>query len=296
VAIPEQDAIPKIGAAVQCRVTTEDPENKFTPDYGKIITYRSASGFGIRLDGDFKAREQTNVILQRAYNEQYTRSARLRELANLLTNSENRARREVAAELQENLQQVLIAARLQLASGHGGPEPVARASELINEAVDVSRKLVADLRPPILYELGLLPALRWLVDELERQGLLNVQIECDELETEEVTLGDDVRALLYEGVHELLSNVIKHAGAPTARISVSVRDERVALAVHDHGQGTVLESAKLERSQGVGLFSLRERLAPLGGRMRIDSVEGRGTRVELVVPLKAGEERSAWLH
>ncbi len=51
VAIPQQDDIPKIGAAVQCRVTTEDPENKFTPDYGKIITYRSASGFGIRLDG-----------------------------------------------------------------------------------------------------------------------------------------------------------------------------------------------------------------------------------------------------
>src|SRR4029077_10330534 len=49
--MPQQDKIPRNGFAVQCRITTEDPENKFMPDYGKILTYRSAGGFGVRLDG-----------------------------------------------------------------------------------------------------------------------------------------------------------------------------------------------------------------------------------------------------
>ncbi|MEX1080441.1 MAG: ATP-binding protein [Halofilum sp. (in: g-proteobacteria)] len=271
-----------------------DADQCFDHDDLRLLTQAADfAALGIRLAGDFKAREHTNIILQRAYSEQHTRSVRLRELANALTNSENRARREVAAELQENLQQVLIAARLQLASGHGESKPVARASDLIDEAVGVSRKLVADLRPPTLYELGLLPALHWLADELHRQGILDVQIECDD-ETGNITLNDDVRGLLYEGVRELLCNVIKHAGTRRALIHIGVRDDSIALTVRDHGHGTAIDSAKLEQSRGVSLFSLHERLAPLGGHMRIDSIEGQGTRVQLVMPLTAGDESPEW--
>ncbi len=267
---------------------THDSQRPFDAEDLRLLEELAPfASVGQRLEADARTHEQANTILQRAYSEQRTRSARLRQYATEVTTTENRERRQLAAELQDNLQQVLVAARLQLASGRGESEPMERANELIDEAVDVSRKLVSELRPPTLYEFGLLPALRWLASELGRQGALQVHVECGEGEsqTEQPTLGDDVRALLFEGVHELLTNVIAHAGTHCARVIVSATDAAASVAVEDQGRGAHIETARLEAAPGVGLFGIRERLRALGGCMHIDSAEGQGTRVELSVPL-----------
>src|SRR5690606_6270287 len=98
-------------------------------------------------------------------------------------------------------------------------------------------------------------------------------------------LQEEIAALLFEAVRELLFNAVKYAGVEA--IDVEVREERDLLhvVVSDHGRGFEPAQAAHRRG-GYGLFSVRERLAAVGGALRVDSVPGRGTRVELQVPAR----------
>ncbi len=213
------------------------------------------------------------------------RAEQLRHLAVELTQAEQRERRRVAAVLHDHLQQLLVAARLQVGVARKGPDPRASlpsVDDLLSEALAATRSLTAELSPSILHTGRLSEALQWLAQWVADKHGLTVQVEADAA----VDLPEDVRTMLFQAARELLFNVVKHAGVERATLHLCCAGEGEArLTVADEGAGsdpTLFGQARADG--GFGLHSIRERLELLGGRMEVDTTPGRGTRVTLVVP------------
>lgn len=229
-----------------------------------------------------RVRERT-AELERAYEQQSLLAQRLRRYARELTEAEHRERKRIAAVLHDELQQLLVAARMQLSNSAAGEEKIAKAGALIDQAVDASRYLTHRIRPPVLYESGLAAALQWLCDQVADRHDITVELLDD---AGEVSTSDDVNALLFDSVRELLFNVAKYAGVEHATVELSRGDERLRIVVADDGEGFEPNAIEVTDSPGgFGLFSVRERLHALGGSMTVESSPGAGTRVTLVVAL-----------
>jgi len=220
------------------------------------------------------------------------RAAQLRALASELTLTEQRERQRLATILHDSLQQLLYAARLNVGALRARVadedlgEIVERVDALLGQAIHESRTLTVELSPPVLYVAGLKGALEWLARHMyERCGLL-VEVEADpQVEPE----SEDVRILLFQSVRELLFNVVKHAGVKHARIAMARSPGgQIRLEVLDEGIGFDSENlaARETSGSGFGLFSIRERLELLGGRMDVDSASGQGTRVTVEAPCR----------
>ncbi len=214
-------------------------------------------------------------------------AARLRLLAAELVDSEQQARRRVAEVIHDHLQQLLVAARMRtaLARHEQAPGGVARhldeTDALLGEAVSVSRSLSVELRPPVLYEEGLGPALRWLAANVREQHGLEVAVRIERT-AEPAHVG--TRTLLFTAARELLFNVVKHAGVGLARLELRrARGGRLLVRVQDAGVGFDAALAASARG-GLGLFSIRERARALGGDLSVEAGPGAGTRVDLTVP------------
>jgi PAS domain S-box-containing protein len=231
---------------------------------------------------EHRVAERTSLAEQRA--------AQLRALASELTLTEQRERRRLAQTLHDHLQQLLVTAKLRLAvtrrraSEDTREESLRGVDELLDQAIDASRSLTMELSPPILYHAGLAAALEWLGRQMHQKHGLAVEVHADrdaEPETE------DWRVLIFQAVSELLFNVVKHADADSARVEMArTDDDRIRVTVSDPGVG--FDPSKRERDggseSGFGLFSVRERLGQLGGRLEIDAMPGRGTRVSILAP------------
>jgi signal transduction histidine kinase len=147
---------------------------------------------------------------------------------------------------------------------------------------------MCELSPPVLYELGFVPAIEWLAEQVQKQQGLTCTVTVG---TKAVNLEGELNILLFKAVRELLMNVVKHAGAATATIAVAAGDDAVAVTVEDDGAGFDVEEVRrrLRTGRGFGLFSIRERLSYLKGRLDIRSAPGQGTRVRLTIPAAGGE-------
>lgn len=218
------------------------------------------------------------------------RAAQLRMLASELTDAEQRERRRLAEVLHDHLQQILVAAKMQvgmLAQRPGDAvmgEGLERVDNLLKRSIDASRSLTVELSPPILYDAGLAAALHWLSRSMAENHNLRVTVIAQpEAEPE----SDNIRALLFQSVRELLFNVVKHARATTAEVSLIKCDSEVEVLVSDEGAG--FDPALIthqEHGGGFGLFSIRERVELLGGSLKIETGSGTGTKVSVKVPIR----------
>ncbi len=213
----------------------------------------------------------------------------LRSLAAELFTTEGRERRHIAAELHDRIGQSLAVLSIRLASLGRTVAPAERAMigearSLLKRTIEDTRSLTFELSPPILYELGLEAAVRWLAEEVGKQHGLEVEVATN---GRAEPLAADLSDLLFQAVRELLVNVVKHSRAESARIGVERVDGNLWITVEDDGAGfdpSALE-ARRGREGGFGLFSIRERLAYSGGCLKITSRPGRGTRASLIAPL-----------
>jgi len=160
----------------------------------------------------------------------------------------------------------------------------AEIEHLLDEAIAASRLVTAELSPPVLQEGGLRAGLRWLGRQMAERHGLRVDLTTEE---ELPPLGEEVRVLLFESVRELLFNAVKHARVASAKVDVRrIAAAGIQITVGDSGPGFDPDSLKKagETGGGFGLFSIRERLGMLGGRMDIDSAPGRGSRFTMTAP------------
>jgi ligand-binding sensor domain-containing protein/signal transduction histidine kinase len=241
-----------------------------------------------------EARDELEHKVQERTAELTERANQLRTLAGELTLTEQRERRRLASLLHDHLQQLLVGAKYRVVSlgrsaGPSVQEAAREVEELLNESIEASRSLTAELSPPVLAEGGLTAGLEWLTRWMSQKHGLSVQLIAEEDISPDA---EEIIVLLFESVRELLFNVVKHAQVK----SVTVRIERVdsqalSIIVSDDGVGFDPEASKASReSGGFGLFSIRERLDLIGGRLQIDSAPGRGARLSLLAPLRLGQK------
>ncbi len=214
---------------------------------------------------------------------------RLRALASELTLTEQRERQRLATELHDYLAQLLVFGRIKLSQakrGNLGPATglVQELDDMLDEALTYTRSLVAQLSPPVLREFGLVVAIKWLAEQMRRHEM-TVAVHCD-LDLAQVR--EDQAVLLFQSARELLINVSKHAGTAQASISVWIEEGMLHLCVADEGVGFDQASTANFTTPMFGLFSIRERMDALGGRMTVESSPGRGTKITLVIPYMAG--------
>jgi signal transduction histidine kinase len=216
------------------------------------------------------------------------RTARLRVMAASIARTEEKERRRLAQLLHDDLQQLLVAAKLNanmIGDGNDNADKVrlSRVDELMSQALDASRALTAELSPPLLYEQGFEAALAWLARNLRERHGLDVEVTSQGHRQPD----EDIGVVAFLAVRELLRNVIAHAGVTEAKVMTSVMGDRVRIAVIDHGRGFDADRAQEPTpSGGIGLFSLRERVTLTGGTIDFDSRPGQ-TIVRIELPLSA---------
>ena len=217
------------------------------------------------------------------------RTEQVRELALALTTAEQRERTRISEVLHDHLQQLIHGARiwaetLATEGPEASPEAPERILDLLDEALDTTRSLTVELSPPVLQEKGLPAALDWLAKHVADTHNLELRLDVsDDLRVPT----EDLRTLLFRSVRELVFNVVKHADVDTATLRAHPTDDGCLVEVEDSGRG--FDPARLEAERDpeghFGLFSVRERLDLVGGRLTIDSSPGKGTRARIEVPL-----------
>jgi PAS domain S-box-containing protein len=215
---------------------------------------------------------------------------RLRSLASELSLAEERERRRIAIDLHDQIGQTLalIQIRLQTMREAVVKGPLAKeldaCVELIRQPIHDTRSLVFNLSPPVLYDLGLASAAAWIVDQHQGRRGLKITFEDDE---QPKPLDEAVSVLVFRAIRELVTNIVKHAQAKTARVWLRTEDQTLRVGVEDDGRGFASPSPAAQGGAGgFGLFSIREQLERIGGSMDIKSSPGAGSRIILSVPLQ----------
>jgi len=223
-----------------------------------------------------------------------TYQKRLRDLASEMSLTEERQRRRIANELHDQVTQNLILFKInlgELRNKHLPGELIKPLDEIykhLDQLVHDMRSLTFDLGSPTLYELGLEAAVReYINEEIQQKHGIKTEFEDD---AHIRALDDDVCAILYRAVRELLINVVKHAQAQYVKVSIYKDNGNIRINVVDNGIGfkPPAEGFGSDKTKRFGLFSVRERLSYLGGSVEIESKPGEGTQVTLAAPIKCG--------
>lgn len=222
--------------------------------------------------------------------------SRLRELSAYLQSVREAERTRFSRELHDELGQSLTALRLGLnflethplaAGDTAWRQHVCRLKEIADSTLDSVQRIAADLRPPVLDELGLVAAIEWLAESFaERSGLRCVL----QLPRRERDFGPEISTGVFRIVQEALTNARRHGHATAVTISLDERAGMLHVVVADDGCGIDASPAKPRAS--LGLLGMRERALMLGGRLTVCNQETGGTRVEAHIPMAQGARRS----
>jgi len=151
---------------------------------------------------------------------------------------------------------------------------------LADTSVNSIRNIALLLRPSMLDDLGLIPALEWQAREVSRRSGIKVKVVAENVSD---SLPDAVRTCIYRVVQEALNNVARHSGAKSALVTVQQTEGSIVLTVKDDGSGF-----EPDKARGLGLLGMEERVKQLGGRLEIESQPGHGTLLRATLPMAAG--------
>jgi len=225
--------------------------------------------------------------------------ADLKRVAYGLLHTQEAERMRVALALHDEVAPIVVMVKYMIedAVGRLGPDASAESGRILNEAaarlrdvISELRRIATDLRPKLLDDLGLLPTLEWYCRGVE-EACSNVRVECN-LAVAESQVPDALKLDIFRIVQEALSNVIDHANARRARLSLHTSMNELVLVVEDDGEGFDLGMATTRRDGGLnlGLQSIRKRVEATGGRLLLESIGQRGTRIGGAWRIDAGEE------
>ncbi|HEY2779801.1 MAG TPA: MASE1 domain-containing protein [Steroidobacteraceae bacterium] len=219
---------------------------------------------------------------------------RLKLYARELVGAEERARRATAVDLHDGIGQQLVGLSMTLDALVTRSPPEIRlllseATGTVREVQAIAQRVIADLSPPGLYELGLEPALKWLSVYMRSKDNLQVDLK---VAAEDARIDIDLRVLVFKVIRELLRNVVKHSGAQSASVTVTRGPDELRVLVEDQGVGFEWQLSLFEpRAHGFGLWSVADRVREAAGQMTVDTGPGRGCRVTVVFPLGNAKPR-----
>jgi signal transduction histidine kinase len=242
----------------------EGPDARFTDD-------------DLRLAETFAARAAVAVELsQRVARDALRRVVHAQEL------ERSRLARELHDETGQALTSILLGLKPleEALADHPSRAALTELREHVVTALQDVRRLAVELRPAVLDDFGLVPALERLTEGFAEQTSVRVDFHSALGETR---LPSEVETALYRAVQESLTNIVKHANARSVSVSLARRESAVAAVIEDDGAGF---DPRAVRDDGIGILGMRERLALLDGRLEIESRPGHGTTLVAEVPLK----------
>jgi PAS domain S-box-containing protein len=198
-------------------------------------------------------------------------------------------RLRISRELHDDTAQRLAALLMRLRLARSAPDDARREMALdelhgeILETADAVRRFARGLRPPSIEDIGLDAAIRMLARTVQEHQGLGVEVEMSST-GERARLAPDAELALYRIVQEALSNVVRHAEAANARVSIEDHAEKMTVLIEDDGRGFDPAVDGASGARGLGLIGMRERARLLGGRISIDSVPGAGTQIRIEIP------------
>lgn len=215
---------------------------------------------------------------------------KLQSLASDLTLTEEHQRRQIATDLHDSIGQSLAMSKMKLSEIRNSSSTIEVGKKideiyrLIEGTIQDTRTLTFKISSPILYELGLESAVEWLTERFHEQHNIQTNFIDD---GKPKPLDNDIRIVLFRTVRELLINIAKHANANNATVAIERDNKNIRIHISDDGVGFDVSSVDVYRGRkpGFGLFSIRERLDFLGGKLEIESKPEQGTIVTLVAPL-----------
>jgi PAS domain S-box-containing protein len=252
-----------------------------------IIEFNDKKGFLGNIT-DITRRKEAEKELQRSEED-------LRILSTQLLSAEERERKRIARDIHDSIGQAFSAIKFSienslLAIGEKSYLTAQKALEnlipLTQQSIDEVRRIIMDLRPSTLDDLGLIATISWFSRELEAI-YTDIQIE-KEINLEEADIPRSLKTVIYRILQEALNNAAKHNNKNIIRIQLKKHADRLKLVIEDKGVGFDLEQqqAKLPNEKGMGLTSMKERAQLSGGTFTIHSAPGKGTRIDIGWPLK----------
>jgi len=259
------------------RITTADRE--FRISLGWTTGFALLLGLGIA--GGTLARMLT------LEQQSHTAESQLRLLSGQIRTAQEQERKYLSRELHDQVGQMLTGLRMELASIarlHGNTESeissrITLAKGTVEQTLRIVRNIAMLLRPSMLDDLGLAPALAWLIKEVARSRGFEIR---SNISAEVDKLADEQRTCVYRVVQEALTNASRHSGARRVEVTLKSDGPWVVGVISDDGCGFDRRSQK---SRGLGLLGMEERVREIGGVIRIESSIGSGTRIEFRLPL-----------
>jgi len=229
--------------------------------------------------------EAENRKKRRQAEEELKRSAvELRALAHRLLQVQEEERRNIARELHDEIGQQMTLLKLLLektkrALGNGVPLDLDEAQQMTKTLTEQVRSMSLRLRPGVLDDLGLLPALEAQVQDFADKTGIRLSFEHSGIDER---LTQDVRTCAYRVIQEALTNVVRHAKADHVQVLINAGKKSLAITIHDNGVG--FNPANISKNSS-GLRGARERVSLLGGTFNLESVPGNGTKITVNLPL-----------
>ena len=236
---------------------------------------------------DITERKNAEEALRRSYDE-------LRELSGAMHDVREAERTRIARELHDELAQWLTAIKMdvswlssRLPREHAQlVDKTDKVKALVDTTVNAVRRIASDLRPVMLDDLGLMPAIESLLHDLSQRTGIVISLDAD---SGDLDFHEPLATALYRMVQEALTNVARHAGATEVRVTISRGSDDLVLQVLDNGRGFDPEAALRRKSYGI--MGIQERAHTLGGRARITRIDAGGTLVEIVIPMARYRKR-----
>jgi signal transduction histidine kinase len=225
---------------------------------------------------------------QRRYQELAQNRLQLQQLSERLVDAQEAERRSISRELHDEVGQSLGAVLVDLgrvsAKMAPGDAPVKeqldRIKGVVENTVQSVRNIALLLRPSMLDDLGLVAALEWLAREVSRRSQMEVDVQSEDISED---LPDDYRTCIYRLVQEALNNAARHASARVAHVTARQTAEKIVIVVKDDGRGF-----DPQKTRGMGILGMHERVTRLGGALSIKSQPGRGTVLKAELPVNSG--------
>jgi len=245
----------------------------------------------IMASGNLNYRRSYQLESRRKLEEVAKARDSLEQLSGRLLRIQEDERRKISRELHDGIGQTLTALRMEIHQVHfaasgaltGGEERLLRAHKLAEEAVRTVKDISLLLRPPLLDDLGLEPALGWLVDQFTRRTGIHCRFQALHLQE---YLQDDLRTCVFRVIQEALNNCEKHASPTKIEILVEQKEQVLSINIEDDGAGFALNANNTPaRHAGLGILGMRERAGLLGGNMAIRSSPGNGTKLTFNFPV-----------
>jgi signal transduction histidine kinase len=227
------------------------------------------------------------------YQEVQRTNAELQQLSGRLMEVQEQERAQLARDLHDEIGQMVATVRLEVSQAESLPAcrfdeiriRMARAKELAGRTVESVRNICLWLRPAMLDDLGLIPALQWQVEEFARRTGMEVTFTEHHVDD---NLPDSTRTCVYRVLQESLHNCEKHAAATRVEVSISSHNGQILLEARDNGRGFATNSRGMSSRPGrFGILGMRERALASAGTLTIQSAPGEGTWVRLWVPATA---------